>query len=183
MSNVLSTYAVQRDGTTVGPALHASSGQTPFGFAFTRHGVAVVSEAFGGAMAAGAVSSYEISSHGSISKADRISVSVPNFQAAPCWVVIREDRFAYVTNTGSHSVSSYRVRGDGSLDRIDAIAAYLGEGTGPIDMALGADESFLYVLGGASDDVNVLRVENDGDLTPVQEVSGLPPHAAGLAGR
>ena len=50
-TNLIETYEVV-DGTAGAPVSHPSSGAVPFGFAFVRHGHAIVSEA------SGAVSSY-----------------------------------------------------------------------------------------------------------------------------
>jgi Lactonase, 7-bladed beta-propeller len=57
-SNKLTSYRVTGDGTTDAPLVTASSGITPFGFAFDRRGHALVSEAFGGAANRSALSSY-----------------------------------------------------------------------------------------------------------------------------
>ena len=56
-TNLLDTYAVV-DGLAEAPVTHPSSGAVPFGFAFDRHGHAIVSEA------SGAVSSYQIDGSG-----------------------------------------------------------------------------------------------------------------------
>ena len=56
-TNKLSSYRVRDDGRTDAPVVTASAGVTPFGFAFDRRGHALVSEAFGGAVNASAVSS------------------------------------------------------------------------------------------------------------------------------
>lgn len=52
----IDVYRVGNDGRAEGPVVYASSGRTPFGFAFRRDGLLVVSEAFGGAKGASAVS-------------------------------------------------------------------------------------------------------------------------------
>src|SRR5262249_53477208 len=107
-TNRLDVYTVGDDGRADGPVVHASSGRTPFGFAFGRHGLLVVSEAFGGAAGAGAVSSY--ASLGEEGAIRAISASVPDHQSAPCWVVItRDGRVAFTSNTGSGSISAYGI--------------------------------------------------------------------------
>ena len=47
-TNLIVTYEVRR-GYASGPNAQPSAGQTPFGFAFDRRGLLIVSEAFGGA--------------------------------------------------------------------------------------------------------------------------------------
>ncbi|MDH5725483.1 MAG: lactonase family protein, partial [Nitrospira sp.] len=59
-TQIINTYTVDDDGVAVGPASQPSSGVTPFGFSFNKRGVLIVSEAFGGAPNASAVSSYTL---------------------------------------------------------------------------------------------------------------------------
>ena len=55
--NNIDTYTVGKDGLADGPTVHPSVGETPFGFEFGKRGTLIVSEAFGGAPDASAVSS------------------------------------------------------------------------------------------------------------------------------
>lgn len=57
-TNQIVTYAVGAGGLASGASVYASSGPTPFGFAFDKRGTLIVSEAFGGA--ASALSSYAL---------------------------------------------------------------------------------------------------------------------------
>jgi 6-phosphogluconolactonase len=180
----LDVYEVGRDGRAEGPVVHVSSGQTPFGFAFGRHGLLVVSEAFGGAAGAGAVSSYApLGDDGAIRP---ISASVPDHQSAPCWVVItKKDHFAFTSNTGSGSISAYEIDREGRLvllDR-DGVAATTGAGSAPTDLALSQQSRFLYALDSGTAAISIFRVRPGGELEPVPGASGLPPAAAGLAAR
>lgn len=60
-TNLIDTYEVDEDSRLAsGPSPQASSGPTPFGFAFDKRGHLIVSEAFGGAPDQSAVSSYEV---------------------------------------------------------------------------------------------------------------------------
>ncbi|MBY0460938.1 MAG: lactonase family protein, partial [Gemmataceae bacterium] len=56
-TDTLTALALNRDGVPVDAAFAKSAGRTPFGFAFSRGGFLVVSEAFGGAANGSAVSS------------------------------------------------------------------------------------------------------------------------------
>jgi 6-phosphogluconolactonase (cycloisomerase 2 family) len=179
MTNLIDTYIVGRDGRPSGPRSNPSQGQTPFGFGFDRQGTLVVSEAFGGAPAQGAVSSYQVSREGDLTVT---SGSVPDFQTAACWIVItRNGRYAYTSNTGSSSVSSYRLGRNGTLQLLDSVAASTDPGSSPIDMALA--QQFLYVLNGAVGTINGFRVQSDGSLTPVGGAGALPPYTQGIAAR
>jgi 6-phosphogluconolactonase (cycloisomerase 2 family) len=177
-TNKIDTYLVGPDGLAGGPTVQNSQGETPFGFGIIRPGVVIVSEAFGGAPGAGTMSSYG-QSGGSLSL---ISGSVPDFQAAPCWVAITPSRrFAYTTNTGSNSISSYRVAADGRLELLRSVAGQTGEGSAPTDMAITG--RFLFALNQAGGEVDVFGVRGDGRLVYRSSVGGLPPFAVGLAER
>lgn len=124
-TNLIDTYHVE-GGSARAPVTHASSGAVPFGFAFDRHGHAIVSEA------SGAVSSYQIDSNGF----SVISPSVVNTQVAACWIAISKNgKFAYTTNAGSGSISSYAIGEDGTLTLLNPVAGSTGAGSSPVDMA------------------------------------------------
>jgi 6-phosphogluconolactonase (cycloisomerase 2 family) len=178
-TQIIDTYAVDEDGVASGPVSQRSSGITPFGFSFTRRGVLVVSEAFGGAPNAGAVSSYAIK-NGALTL---LSGSVPTTQSDTCWIVItRNGKFAYASNTISNNISSYRVKSSGRLTLQEAVATPTG--AGPIDMALNKNSRFLYVLNAGSRSIEVFQVDRgNGRLTPGTGVSGLPNGANGLVAR
>jgi 6-phosphogluconolactonase (cycloisomerase 2 family) len=157
-----------------------SAGQEPFGFAFDPRGHLIVSEAFGGAPNASAVSSYDVAPDGAIVP---VSPVVATQQTAACWVVVTENgRFAYIANTGSGSISSYTVDRDGSIALQESVAADTGGGSAPADLAL--DRSgHLFVLNSGAGTVGAYRVRGDGRLTAVDVVGGLPAGSAGLAAR
>jgi 6-phosphogluconolactonase (cycloisomerase 2 family) len=176
-TNVIDVYRVHANGRLSGPSVQASEGETPFGFAFDPAGRLIVSEAFGGAPDASAMSSYAVAPDGVLST---ISASVPTGQTAACWVVVTADgRFTYTTNTGSNSVSGYSIGSDGTLTLLagDAFPA----GTGPIDMAIAG--RFLYALNAGSDDISAYSIGDDGSLSTIAGASGLPPASVGLAAR
>jgi 6-phosphogluconolactonase (cycloisomerase 2 family) len=178
-TQIIDTYAVDEDGVATGPVSQPSSGVTPFGFSFTRRGVLVVSEAFGGAPNASAVSSYAIK-NGALAL---LSGSVPTFQSAACWIVItRNGKFAYASNTGSNNISSYKVRRDGTLTLQESVATPTD--AAPIDMALSRNSQFLYVLNATSNSIQVFRVNRgNGRLAGGAGTSGLPVGANGLVAR
>lgn len=178
-TKIIDTYAVDEDGVASGPLPQPSNGATPFGFSFTRQGVLIVSEAFGGAPNASAVSSYRL-------RNDALTVvsgSVPTTQTAACWIVITNNgKFAYASNTASNNISSYNVRRDGRLTLREAVATPTG--AGPIDMALNRNSRFLYVLNSGSHSIEVFHVDRwDGRLTSGTGISGLPNGANGLVAR
>ena len=179
--NLIDVFTVNDAGLTEGPFPNVSNGETPFGFDFDGAGHLIVSEAFGGAPNAGALSSYAVSPDGSLSV---ISASVPDEQTAPCWVVTTKNgAFAYTTNTGSASISSYHVLSDGALELLDPVAATTTPGGSPIDMALDRSGRFLYAQVNVTGTISGFRVRDDGSLTPISDTSGIPPFAQGIAAR
>ena len=158
-----------------------SVGATPFGFAFSERGVRVVSEAFGGAPAASALSSYRLGDRGALRV---VSPSAGTTETAACWVVITNNqRFAYTSNTGSGTITGYLLDGDGRLHILDADGVTATSGAGPIDLALSRNSRFLYSLDGGSGSVSGFRVGADGSLSSLMAVTGVPAGANGLAAR
>lgn len=179
-SNLLLTYDVMKDGIAP-PTVHASAGQTPFGFGFGHRNTLIVSEAFGGAADASALSSYTVG-QGSLQV---VTPSAPTHQTAACWIVVTGNgKYVYTTNTGSGSVTGYAIARDGSLTLLDADGRTgdTGAGSGPIDAALSRNSQFLYVLNAGSDTISAFAVESDGSLTSLGEVAA-PASAVGIAAR
>lgn len=180
-TNKIVIYPVNDYGIAGAGTAYASAGATPFGFTFDKREHLLVSEAFGGAPNASALSSYDLPEDGPLTT---LSPSVATQQTAACWVVATKNgKFAYTTNTGSASVSGYRINRDGTLSLLKANGVSGTTGAGPIDMGFSNNSRFLYTLNGRADSISVFRVEEDGELWPVQEVIGVPVNAAGLASR
>jgi 6-phosphogluconolactonase (cycloisomerase 2 family) len=157
--------------------VNPSSGMTPFGFAFTQQGALVVSEAFGGAALASAVSSYHVATGG----LSIISASVPTGQTAACWIAVSKNgKFAYSTNAGSGSVSAYQVGTDGSLSLINGAAGITGNGTSPIDATVSNDGQYLYVLNGRTHNISAFAIQADGTLVDAGTFEGLPAGSVGI---
>ncbi len=174
--NTIVTYAIGADGRAGPPQPHPSNGTTPFGFAFTKQGILIVSEA-----ATGAVSSYRLDADAGL---HLVSASVLTTEAAACWVAVSgNSRFAYTTNAGSGTISGYEVRNDGSLSLLDAdgVTGITGPGTTPLDAAVSSGSRYLYVLDGGSHDIAAFAIGADGGLSPLDGVDGLPVTANGLA--
>ena len=179
-TNKITTYLLGPGGTPGAPIVNASAGRTPFGFTFDQHGVLIVSEAFGGAANASAASSYLVNADGTL---DVVSASVPTTETAACWfVVTKNGRFAYTTNTGSASVSGYEVK-DGALRLLNADGKTGNTDPIPLDAALSVNSRYLYVQTGTGS-INAFRVdEPTGTLSFVPGVAGLPASTIGLAAR
>lgn len=180
-TNRLTSYRVRQDGGIGTPVVTPSPGQTPFGFAFNRRNRLLVTEAVGGAPGASTVSSYRFSP-AEPAQPVAVSPSVPDTQAAACWVAITPNgRYAYVANTGSSSVSSYRIGGAGAIELVDAVAGQTGTGSSPADTAVSADGRHLFVRNGRTYTIASFTIEHDGTLTATPLATGLPAAAVGLA--
>jgi 6-phosphogluconolactonase (cycloisomerase 2 family) len=182
-TNLIVTYSVDEDGILGPPQSQASQGNTPFGFTFGPRRLLFVSEAFGGAAGASAVSSYRVADDGALNV---VSPSAATHQTAACWVVVTEGgRFAYTANTGSGSISGYEISADGALTLLnaDGRTADTGAGSAPTDLALPENGRFLFVLDSATHNIGAFRIRTDGQLQPLGFQGGLPAGADGLAAR
>jgi len=171
-TNLIDVYAVDWNGKShpVGP--DPSQGSTPYGFAFTPHGQLVVSEA-----ASGSLSSYDVGAHGYWNV---VSSSVPDYQVAPCWVVITPGGgYAYTSDGHSGNISSYTVGWGGQLTLLESSAAVTG--AGPTDMSLASNGHLLYVYDAGAGEIQGFVVHSNGSLTLVDTTGGLPATAEGLA--
>ncbi|MEJ7732104.1 MAG: beta-propeller fold lactonase family protein [Polyangiaceae bacterium] len=178
-TNLIDTYSVGADGTTTGPVVSTSHGQTPFGFAFNKHETLIVSEAFGGAPNASKVSSYMIESSG---MTNVVTPSIGVDQSAACWVAVTKNgQYAYVTNTGSNTISVFSVDHCGALAPVPGSEA-VPTSAGPTDMAVVGNKA-LYVLASTADEIQAYSIQGDGSLTATGAVIGVPVAAAGLAAR
>ncbi|MEO7276229.1 MAG: beta-propeller fold lactonase family protein [Vicinamibacterales bacterium] len=180
-TNLILTYVVDEEGFLGPPQVQPSHGATPFGFAFGIRRQLFVSEAFGGAPDASAVSSYGVAANGTL---HLVSPTVATHQTAACWVVVTEGgRFAYTTNTGSGSISGYGIDQDGTLTPLnaDGRTADTGAGSAPTDLALSENGRFLFVLNSAAHSIGTFRIRRNGQLEPVGTIGGLPVGANGLA--
>ena len=174
-TNLVDVITLDGTGLPVDLASYPSSGAVPFGFDFDNKGHAIVSEA-----AASTTSSYDVSGAGLAT----ISASVPNTEAAACWLVATTNgKFAYTGNAGgSLSISGYRVQPDGALSLLTPGGKTAHHGRGVTDLATSRNSRFLYSrLGNGT--VGAFEIDSDGGLSPLPVGTGLPVGAAGIAAR
>jgi len=182
-TNSIDVFPVDGFGS-IGPAVvNPSAGQTPFAFGFGHRDQLFVSEVFGGAEDAGAVSSYSLGDDGLLSVIDG---SVANTETAPCWLVVTGGgRYVFTTNTPDDSLSAYAVDFDGRLSLVDpgGRTGEPGPGSRPLDMNLSDDGRFLYTLDIGAGAISTFRVLPDGGLAHLGTEGGVPAGVNGLAAR
>jgi 6-phosphogluconolactonase len=174
VSNRLETLSLDRRGRPGQPVVTPSSGTTPFGFAISRRGDVIVSEA-----GASTVSSYRIGAGGGLAA---ITASLPVGQGAACWVAVSPDgRFAYTGNAAG-SISGFKVDRSGSLTALDADGLTAVVNPTPRDLDFSRNGRFLYAVspgdGTTGGRVTGYRVRADGSL---EEITSAPA-AVGITG-
>jgi 6-phosphogluconolactonase len=170
-TNLLDSYPVNVWGVAGAPVVTPSNGSTPYGFAFDPFGTLIVSDA-----AIGALSSYAVARSGDLRV---ISGSVPDGQAAPCWVAV-SGTYAFTTNAHGSTISTYQIGWGGTLSLVDAVAATTG--AADTDMAIaGSHGQYLLVLDAGVPEIQEFVIGTGGTLASNAAVSALPPAAEGLA--
>jgi 6-phosphogluconolactonase len=178
-SDAIVTYPVGMDGILGMPMSIASSGPTPYGFAFTSSGSLIVTEAFRAQKGAAAASTY-ILRDGALTP---ITGSVGNERSEICWAVTSvDDRFAFTTNFADGAVSSWAIADDGALTLLDATAGTAVDGaSGLRDEDLSDDGRFLYAIDADGARVYGWSIAADGTLSPLGSWDGVPATVAGIA--
>ena len=176
MTNRITSYTVNGNGTPGTMHTLAATTATPFGFGTGEKGNIFVSHAAAGAPGASTFTSYNVANNGVISI---VSGPIATGQTAACWVAVSENgMYAYTTNAGSANVSSFNTNAKtGSASLNMGIAA--ATGSSPIDAATSGD--YLYVLNSLSHTITVYSGAQSGNLNLVQTVTGLPVGDVGLA--
>jgi 6-phosphogluconolactonase len=174
-TNMITTYVVGPGGVAGAPAWYPSGGATPFGFAFTKQGTLVVSDAAG----ASGASSYAIGGGGAVTP---ITALLATGQRAACWTVVTNSgRFAYVTNAQTSNISGFAISKLGALSLLNPDGITAITSGGPTDAAFNRNDAYLYVRIGSRNAIDAFALANDGSLTPIPGIDGVPAGAAGLA--
>jgi 6-phosphogluconolactonase len=170
-TSLIDAYPVSIWGVARPPVVTVSNGSTPYGFAFSAGGTLVVSDA-----GPGALSSYSVARNGQIAV---VSGSVPDFQAAPCWVEI-SGAYVFTTDAHSNTISTYQLSWSGALTLLESSAATTG--AADTDMALGGSHGqFLLVYDAGAGEIQSFVIGGGATLTLVDTAASLPATAEGLA--
>ena len=171
-TNSIDVFQVGLSGSlSAAPAVTPDDSNGPFAFAFTPSGQLVVAE-----VAIAALHTFAFGPHGTLTS---LSASVPDGQAAQCWV-IAANGFYYVANAGSADLSEYTVAADGTPSLVAPVAAKTG--TGSIDLTGSANGKYIYAeAGGGGGTVFEFQINSDGSLSPIGSVPGLGADIEGIA--
>ncbi|MGB8700706.1 MAG: beta-propeller fold lactonase family protein [Thermosynechococcaceae cyanobacterium] len=183
-NNILTFRVDSTTGLASNRKVQVSASATPFGMNFGKRNQLFVTEAVGGTANASTVSSYALKPNGELRL---ITSALGTKNTAACWVVVSNDgRFAYITNTASHTISGLDIAFNGKVSLLNnnGISADTGTGTTPVDLALSNSGLHLYALDNTQSSIAAFRVDlNTGALTSVSGATGLPPGANGLVVR
>lgn len=179
-ANEIATYTVHQDGLTDNVVAHPAIGITPFGFGFDNHDQLIVTDAFGGAAAQSAVTSFSLSNTGNLTLLDGPKGTN---QTSACWLAITNNgQYCYSTNTASASITGYSISA-GTLTLLNENGVTGTTGTTPTDVSLSNNSKFLYNVNSTSHSVTSFRVNVDGSLDPIETTNGLPVGAVGIAAK
>ena len=161
VTNKISIYKINEDGSLSNPIVNPSNGAGPFGSSYLHNNILIVTE-----VTINAMSSYYVQRNGVL---DVISGSVLNNQAATCWVSVTPDeRYAYTSNAGNGTLTRYRINENGSLTIIESIPSTPNMTGGPIDSGIDRKGQNFYVLNGQEGSISVFRIKENGHLTLLQ---------------
>jgi 6-phosphogluconolactonase len=173
-TNDIDVFGVQSNGTLSPIVINPSVGPGAFAVSFAPNGAALVAETGPtGGQNASAISSYAVSSNGTLSV---ISASVPTLGAASCWnAVTPNGEWAYTSNAGSSTISGFTIGSNGTLTALPGTVV----GTNPtgatnLDITISADGKFLYSLDAKVGTISIFGIQSDGTLSNLGTVGGLP---------
>jgi 6-phosphogluconolactonase (cycloisomerase 2 family) len=173
-TNDIDVFSVQSNGTLSPIVINPSVGPGAFAVSFAPNGAALVAETGpSGAQNASAISSYAVSSKGTLSP---ISTSVPTLGAASCWnAVTPNGEWVYTSNAGSSTISGFTIGKNGTLTALPGtIVGTNPAGATNLDITISADGKFLYSLDAKVGTISIFGIQSDGTLSNLGTVGGLP---------
>jgi 6-phosphogluconolactonase (cycloisomerase 2 family) len=176
-------FRVSQDGVANSPTAFPSADEGPFGIAFTRDNVMIVSNEhfeLPPETSPSTVSSYQLSSDGALRLIDTKSANA----AGACWnVITKSGKYVLITSPFTSNINSFLIDRCGDLMPVNGAVTATGA---TLDLALSDDSRFLYVLdsaGFASSAIDEYAVHNDGTMTFIGTTAPFEGSAAGAAAR
>jgi len=176
----IEVFQVLANGRPGPSAVTSSTGEDPFGFAYTKQNVLFMSDSG----VNGTVTTYSLNT-------GTLGVSLvdhkPAGGSAPCWVVFsNNEKFAWVTNSLTANVSAFSVAANGSVSLLGEVPA---TNNSALDEGSSRDGRYLYVISTkvvnfvfTNTLVDIYRTNSNGTLTHIGKTGTLPwAGASGLA--
>jgi 6-phosphogluconolactonase len=173
--NNIDTFPIHADGTLGPIVVNHSSAPGVFAAAFNSNGILLVSETGpAGAANASAISSYTVTSGGTLSA---ITQSLPTYGMANCWNAITPDsKRIYVSNAASATISGFNISSSGVLTPIaSTIVGTNPAGSTNLDIAISSDGRYLFSLNSGSGTISAFGINSDGTLTLLLDPSAVEP--------
>jgi 6-phosphogluconolactonase len=183
-TGLIDTFRVNHNGVA-GPAVaHPSSGEGPFGIAFTKRNQMIVSNEHFPDVLLSSVSSYDVSRHG-----DTVTPieTEPANAGGACWnVITNNQKYVLVTSPFTFNINSFRIEPNGQLTPVNGTSVVATAQGLTLDEALSRDSKYLYVLvdeptGFAFSEINAYKVNHDGTITLIQTVGPFEGSSSGAA--
>ena len=175
VTNKITTFSLNEDGTPAATHVIDSAAPTPFGFFFGKRDQFFVSEAQGGAPNGATASSYQLREDGTVQLIDG-AVAVD--QTAACWLATTPNgRIAFTADTPANAISAFAIDSTGHLSLLQTKAA---EENRPRDLAVSLDGQMLYTLSGGDPSIGVYRIGKAGALQKLESLDTLPAGVTGL---
>jgi 6-phosphogluconolactonase len=183
-TGLLDTFLVNHNGVA-GPAVtHPSSGAGPFGIAFTKRNLMIVSNEHFPNVLESDVSSYDVSRHGdTVTPID----TEPANAGGACWnVITKNDKYVLVTSPFTLNINSFRIEHNGELSPVNGDSVVATAQGLTLDEALSRDSKYLYVLvddpnAFAFSEINAYEVNHDGTITLIQTTASFEGSSSGTA--
>ena len=175
--NNIDIFRINPNGTLAPIVVNKSAAPGVFAAAFAPDGNLIVSETGpAGGVNESAISSYSVSSNGTVSM---VSQSVPTFGNANCWnAVASNGRWVYVSNAGSATISGFAIGQGGGLTPIGGtVVGTNPEGSTNLGVAVSGDSRYLFTLNSGTGMIGVFAIQSNGALSNVDEIGGLPKSA------
>jgi len=173
-TNNIDVFSVQKNGTLSPIVINPSVGPGAFSVVFAPNGAALVGETGpSGGQNASAISSYSVSSNGSLTP---ISASIPTLGAATCWnAVTPNGEWVYTSNAGTSTISGFTIGANGALTPLPGtIVGINPTGATNLDIAISSDGKFLYSLDAKVGMISIFAIQSDGTLSNLGTIGGLP---------
>ncbi len=113
---------------------------------------------------------------------DLASSPISTVQNGACWVgLLPNQHYAYMLHAGTNCVTGYDVSNRSNPQLLNSDGLTATTGLHPIEITFSQNSQHMFVLNTGSHSIHSFAINDNGSLTFVQEKTGLPSGAVGLA--